>query len=68
MSACGDAACFVDRDDAVDIARRLMELASDDKLVSEIVDEGKRQLERHPSIIERIRQELAYVEEVAKTH
>ena len=68
LSACGDAARFVDRDNAAEIAVNLHDLASDQKLAASIVDKGTRQLGKHPLINERIRQELAYVEEVANTH
>ena len=61
----GDAALYVDPKDVQDIAKKLEKVLSDSKLRSEMVEKGKKQVQKF-SWEKTARQTLAILEEVAK--
>lgn len=64
---CGDGAIYVDRDSPSLIADTLITCAADDAYLASVVGAGRRELVGYPSIQERIRQELDYVESIARS-
>lgn len=61
---CRDAAIYVDRDSVEDIAFKLINLINNNKLRDEILVNGKNELEKYPSIDEKIIQEVAFLKHI----
>jgi glycosyltransferase involved in cell wall biosynthesis len=64
---CRDAAIYVNRDSAADIAERVCAALVNESRTQEIVARGSEVLREYPSIEERIEQELSYVREVVES-
>ncbi len=55
---------YVDRDSITDIADKLVKLSLDSQLADTLIQRGKACLAQYPTIEERVRQEVAYLQHV----
>lgn len=65
-SICRDAAIYVDRDSAVNIAEEIIKLNENNSQVNNLIAKGKIMLIEYPTIEERIREEMEYLTNVYK--
>lgn len=63
-SICGDAAIYVDRDNAEEIASKVKNILFDKKLFLFTVENGTTQLKKYPSIKEKTINELEFIKKV----
>ena len=61
---CDDAAVYVNRDNPKLFAERVLELLDNNELVTKLLKNGTFKLNEHPTISDRVRQELAFVKRV----
>lgn len=62
-SICGDSAIYVNRDSAADVVKSIID-AIDDGVIDKIVDAGARRINDYPTIEERIRLEIDFLERI----
>ncbi|SUS08808.1 putative transferase protein [uncultured Defluviicoccus sp.] len=67
-SICGDAAVYVDRNSAEEIAGKVAALLDNLALRAEVVNRGREALATYPSIDARVAQEMAYVRYISQIH
>ena len=63
-SICKNAAYYINRNSAKDISNSIRELVSSPLIQIELIEEGKNQLENYPSITEKTRKEIAFLEKI----
>lgn len=61
-SICGDAAVYVERDSVPEIAEAILEIFNNENLRNLVIAKGHQAVKDYPTIHERIKQELEYVE------
>jgi len=65
-SICNDAAVYVDRLDARQIAKEAHSLFNNLEYQRDLIEKGMKETESYPSVYERTKQELSYVEEIKR--
>ena len=65
-SICGDAAVYVERDSVPEIAEAIIEILNNESLRNLVITKGYQAVKDYPTIHERIKQELEYVEYIQK--
>jgi|SaaInlStandDraft_1057018.scaffolds.fasta_scaffold15353_2 glycosyltransferase involved in cell wall biosynthesis len=63
-SICADAAIYVQREKADKIAKAIIDILSTQSVNESLISNGKKELEKYPSINERLIQELNFIAEV----
>jgi glycosyltransferase involved in cell wall biosynthesis len=67
-SICKNAACYVNRESAIDIAKMIIKLENDNKFKSQIIDNGNIEIKNYPTIQERIMEEMEYIKYVLQNY
>ncbi|HIF58331.1 MAG TPA: glycosyltransferase family 1 protein [Rhodospirillales bacterium] len=65
-SICGNAALYVDRDNAICIAREIVKLYKKEARRKELISSGKMELSKFPTVGQRLEQEFQFIESLVK--